>query len=147
MYLPRYEYEANDDFLRYEFTSIGPKGKIIKCVSFTHVSGHWFNLGFGDRDMTTDGIIDAAISDNSDSHMVLATVAAIVHDFTLINKHAAIYAEGLTASRNRLYRMGISNHWDAISAEFEIYGWRNEKWEHFEKEKNYEAFLALRKNL
>lgn len=110
MYLPRYEYEADDDFRRYEFTSIGPKGKIVKRVSFTHVSGHWFNLGFGDRDMITGGITDAAISNNGDSHIVLATVAAIVHDFTLINKHAAVYAEGLTASRNRLYRMGISNY-------------------------------------
>jgi len=145
MYLPRYGYKMTNNFLRYEFTSVGAKGKIVKRVSFTRMWGDWYNLGFGDVDINTDKITDAIISNNGDTNMVLATVAAIVHDFTLLNKDVSIFATGRTASRNRLYRMGINNYWNVISTEFEIRGLRNGKWENFEKEKNYEAFLAVRK--
>ena len=33
-----------------------------------------------------------------------------------------IVAKGRTHSRNRLYRMGISNNWQEINTEFEVYG-------------------------
>jgi hypothetical protein len=145
MYLPRYGYKIADNFLRYEFISVGTKGEIVKRVSFTRMWGDWYNLGFGDLDRHTGKITDTVVSNNGDTSMVLATVAAIVQEFTSLNKDVSVFATGRTASRNRLYRIGINNYWDTISNEFEILGWRNGKWEPFEKENNYNAFLAVQK--
>jgi hypothetical protein len=76
---------------------------------------------------------------------VLATVAAAIHDFTVQYHNAWVIAKGSTPSRTRLYRIGITNHWKEISANFEVFGLTNEQWELFEQRKNYEAFLIRRK--
>ena len=75
----------------------------------------------------------------------MATVAATVLDFSLQYPGTWIAAKGRTHSRNRLYRMGISNNWQEINTEFEVYGLINEEWELFEAGKDYEAFLVRRK--
>ena len=48
MQLPRYLYRTNNNFLDYEFNSIGPKGSIKKVVRFTQIGVNIYNLGFGD---------------------------------------------------------------------------------------------------
>ena len=52
-----------------------------------------------------------------------------------------VAAMGIDEIRNRLYRMSINSQWLAISAEFEVFGWRNNKWENFSKVKTYDAFF------
>jgi hypothetical protein len=104
------------------------------------ISPLWYNLGFGDVDIISDKMIDDSISNNGDMRVVLATVAAIAHDFMCKNKGIVVMAAGLDAVRNRLYRMSINIHWFAISAEFEVFGWRNGEWENFSKEETYDAF-------
>jgi hypothetical protein len=42
--------------------------------------------------------------------------------------------------------MGITKYLNEISKDFYIYGLRNDGWESFEKEIEYDAFLAKRKN-
>lgn len=145
MYLPRYVYKINENFLDYEFTSVGPKGAIKKVVRFTQVGVYIYNLGFGDLDAQTGEISDISITNNSDSRKILATVASAVHDFTLRHPKAWIFARGSTLSRTRLYRMGITNHWDNIWPEFKLFGLIETEWEAFEKQKGYEAFLIRRK--
>ncbi|MFH1003912.1 MAG: hypothetical protein V1781_00190 [Bacteroidota bacterium] len=54
-------------------------------------------------------------------------------------------ATGSTKSRTRLYRIGISKYLNEIEKDYNIYGLRNEEWEHFIKDIEYEAFLAKRK--
>jgi len=41
--------------------------------------------------------------------------------------------------------MGISNNFDDISQNFEIYGLLNDQWVIFKKNVNYDAFLVKRK--
>jgi hypothetical protein len=145
VHLPRYTYKTNENFLDYEFKSIGPKGNIKKIVRFTQIDDTIYNLGFGDLEEETGEINDTRVTNNNDSRKVLATVAATIHDFTLQYPGVWIVAKGSTHSRTRLYRMGITNHWNEITPEFEIFGLFDDKWEPFEIRRDYTAFLVRRK--
>lgn len=145
MQLPRYPYKTNAAFLDYEFISEGPKGNIKKVIRFTKIDKTVFNLGFGDIDEETGEISDTVVTNNNDSRIVLATVAATVHDFTVNYPNSVVIAKGSTHSRTRLYRMGITNHWKEISADFEVYGLKDGDWELFAERRDYEAFLIHRK--
>lgn len=145
MHLPRYSYKINESFTDYEFISEGPKGKITKVVRFTNIESKVYNLAFGDLTELTGEINDRIVTNNNDSHKVLSTVAIIVDDFTTYYKDAIVVAKGSTHSRTRLYRMGITNHWQVISADFKVFGLLNDEWLPFEMRQNFEAFLIYRK--
>lgn len=136
MQLPRYSYRTNNNFLDYEFGSIGPKGHIKKVVRYTEIRKNIFNPGFDDLDEETGEI---SVTNNNDSRKVLATVASTVQDFTLQYQDAWIIAKGSIPSRTRLYRMGISNHWQEINNEFEVFGLKEDEWQPFELRKEYDA--------
>jgi hypothetical protein len=145
MHLPHYLYKINDNFLDYEFVSVGPKGGIKKIIRFTQITTNLFNLGFGDLDEKTGEINDIKVTNNNDSRKVLATVASVVQDFTLKNNKAWIGAKGSTRSRTRLYQMGIANHWSAINSEFFVFGLQDGSWQPFKLQNQYDAFLIHRK--
>jgi hypothetical protein len=75
----------------------------------------------------------------------LPTVVAAVYAFTDYYPDSFVYATGSTKSRTRLYRMGITKYLKEITKDFYVYGLHNEEWESFEKEIEYDAFLAKRK--
>ena len=75
----------------------------------------------------------------------MATVAATVYDFAIHYPDVWVIAKGSTISRTRLYRMGITNQWDVISSDFDVFGLMDENWEFFEMQRNYSAFLLRRK--
>ncbi len=145
MQLPKYQYKTNGSYLDYEFFSDGPKGRIKKIVRFIQIEKRVFNIGFGDLDEGTGEISDVIVTNNKDSRKVLATVASIVNFFMLQYPGASIVAKGSTYSRTRLYRMGISNHLEEISINFEVFGLINKKWESFKIQEEYEAFLIRKK--
>lgn len=66
MYLPRYIYKT-DNFLDYEFISIGPNGAIKKVIRFTQLDKEAYNLAFGDLDFETGEIDDLSVTNNNDS--------------------------------------------------------------------------------
>ncbi len=146
MKLPKYQLKAEKSLLVFEFISEGPKGQIPKLVKFseTNLKG-LFNLAFGDKDQNTGEINDTIISNNGDSEKVLATVVSTLYAFTDKHPETYVLATGSTKSRTRLYRMGITKYFDEIQKDFFIYGLRKDEWENFEKEIEYEAFLAKRK--
>jgi hypothetical protein len=41
--------------------------------------------------------------------------------------------------------MGISNNWQEIKIDFEVYGFGSETWEFFEPGRDYTAYLVRRK--
>ena len=148
MELEKYSYLANQELLSYEFESVGPKGGIRKVVRFTARNANgitYFNLGFGDLDVPTGKIDDLAKSDNNDRDKVLATIAAIVLDFTSIFPDIMIYAKGSSPARTRLYQISIAANFDDIEAILDVFGFTRGEWEPFVKNTNYEAFLILRK--
>jgi hypothetical protein len=142
----RYQLKFSASFTMYEFVSEGPNGRINKLVKYTESSVKGiYNLGFGDKLGDIDDFDDEIITNNQDSLRVLATVAATVYTFTDKYPDAIVFATGSTTARTRLYRMGISNNLQEIEEDFEVLGRLNEKWELFEKNRDYDAFLLTRK--
>ena len=146
MNLEHYALKAGGNLTTFEFISEGPNGSIPKIIQFSSSNvEELYNLAFGDRHPGTGKIDDKAVSNNYDSHRILATVVAAVYVFTKIHPDAWIYATGSTPARSRLYRMGISRYLDEGRKDFVIYGQLCNRWETFEKSKDYEAFVAKRK--
>ena len=146
--MERYELKAEDDLMVFDFVSDGPKGRIVKLVKFSETNlKDLFNLAFGDKDLNTGDLNDLSISNNGDSEKVLATVVSAVYAFTDYYPNSFVFATGSTKARTRLYRMGLTKYLNEVAKDFEIYGLRNNEWENFEKEIEYEAFLAKRKIL
>jgi len=144
MNLTNYDYLASDSSLDYIFESIGPRGNIKKVVRFDKIERGFYNLGFGDLNEKTGIVSDMTISNNEDTEKILATIAAITSHFTGIYPHSLIALKGTTAARTRLYQMKIAKYFNEIDLDFEIRGLYNEKWEHFKKNKNYDAFTVWR---
>ena len=130
----------------FEFISQGPKGQISKLVKYSETNlKDMYNLAFGDKDSKTGKINDTVISNNGDSDMVLATVVSTVYAFTDKYPDSWVFATGSTKARTRLYRMGITKYITEIKKDFQVFGLRDDEWEKFEKEVEYEAFLIKRK--
>jgi hypothetical protein len=146
MKLPKYPLASSDKLMTFEFISEGSNGLIHKLVRFQPTNlKDVYNLAFGDKDNETGDIDDIVISNNGDSEKVLATVAATVYAFTDKYPDAWIYATGSTKARTRLYRMGITKFLSEVKGDFEILGERNDDWENFRKNVEYEGFLVRKK--
>jgi hypothetical protein len=144
MKIATYPFVRRPESFYYEFYSEGPNGSIKKVVEYFRLE-EWktevFNLAFGDWDEENNRINDLSISNNADREKVLATVASTVIDFIVNHPDAIIIATGSTASRTRLYQMGIAKVLDEIDQGFEIQGYTNNSWRPFQKGVNYSAFL------
>ncbi len=147
MDLPKYQLSAENSLEVFEFVSVGKKGRITKLIKFseTHLKD-FYNLGFGDKNITTNNIDDQVVSNNGDSEKVLATVVAAVYVFTDKNPNAWVYATGSTEARTRLYQIGINKYYDKVIEDFEIYGLKKGQWTDFQKNVNFDAFVVKRKN-
>ena len=148
MNLDRYQFQTNASYLDFEFESDGPNGKIKKVVRFSPQNANgvtYFNLGFGDLNPITGAVDDLSKSNNNDRDKILATIASIVLEFTAHFPDVMVYAQGSTSSRTRLYQMGIAANWNEIVPIMHVYGYRDNTWQRFEKQVNYEAFLVMRK--
>lgn len=146
MNLERYKYFTND-YYAYEFYSEGPKGRIKKAVVYSKIQDDptVYNLAFGDEDAATGKISDLIVSDNQDRNIVLATVAATVIAFSERYGNHFIYATGSSEARTRLYQISISMLWNEIEADFVVFGFKDNEWQEFQRNVNYEAFLVKRK--
>ena len=142
----RYKVEVASFSTVFEFVSEGTKGSIHKLVKYTKTGkSDFYNLGFGDKIGETNDFDDKVISDNGDSEKVLATVASTLYEFTDKYPVAFIFATGSTLARTRLYRISLSNALDEISHDFSLLGYLEGKWEVFERNRDYSAFLITRK--
>ncbi len=128
-----------------EFVSVGEKGNIPKRIVFEETD-HWgvYNLAFGDVGENGE-IDDNKISDNGDRDKILATVAAVVMDFTKRYPDRFVIFSGSTLSRTRLYRRAITLNFEELSTLFEIYGYQGNEIIPFSKNSNVDAFLVKRK--
>ncbi|MFH1004944.1 MAG: hypothetical protein V1781_05560 [Bacteroidota bacterium] len=148
MKLPKYPLASDDDLTTFDFISVGPKGLIHKLVQFTPTNLKELHiLAFGDKDFMTGEIDDLIISNNGDSEKVLATVVATIYAFTDKHQNTWIYATGSTKARTRLYRMGIAKYLSEVTKDFEILGERNDDWDTFKKNVDYDGFLIKRKKI
>lgn len=104
-----------------------------------------FNLAFGDIDLQTGVFYDRTVSGNLDSEKVLATIVNALFLFFDENPNALIYAKVITKSRTRLYRMGISKYIQEIADDFQVFGERNDIWEEFKLNIDYNSFVIKSK--
>jgi hypothetical protein len=145
MILDRYELKAGSNLTTFEFLSEGNKGRILKVVQFQLMNQeNLYNLAFGDKNFETGEIDDKVVTDNGDSEKVLATVVAALYAFAERHPESWIYATGSTASRTRLYRMGINKYYDIVIDDFEIMGEYKNEWEVYQFGKDYQAFAVHR---
>ena len=144
----KYSYKRLPEAYYYEFFSKGPKGTVKKVVRYRLLEEfpkRIYNLGFGDWNDERGDVDDKIATNNADRQKVLATVADTVIDFIEQHPAAYVFAQGSTASRTRLYQMGIASFWQEIDPLFEVTAYYQGEWRSFEKGKNYEAFLIKRK--
>ena len=113
---------VTNDYLDYEFISIGPKGRIVKCVHFTTTQDEEiFNLAFGNK--KADGSIDdLARVNNKDRDKILATVVMVLKIFFDKYPDKWVFFTGSTSERTRLYRMAITLNLEELSTDFKIVG-------------------------
>lgn len=147
MILDRYEIKAGKSLTTFEFLSEGRKGQIVKIIQFQQMNiDNLYNLAFGDKSLETGQVDDKIVTDNGDSEKVLATVVSAIYAFADTYPESWIYATGSTASRTRLYRMGINKYYEIVVEDFEIMGEFKNEWETYEFGKDYQAFAVHRKN-
>jgi hypothetical protein len=142
-----YDLEIDESVSVFEFISEGPNGFVKKRVQYQKIIGTGLtNLSFGDVNPETDKIDYSIVTNNKDTEKVLATVAATVYEFLDEYPDARVYLEGGSYSRTRLYRMGIANNLAEINQIFAVYGFsEEEKFVAFEPNKNYSAFVIIKK--
>lgn len=146
MYVEKYQLKSEVEFTRFEFISEGPRGAIRKLIEFQPTTdSEVFNLAFGDKQEVSGGIDDLSVSDNNDTEKVLATVVAAVYAFFEKHPTAYVYAQGSTIARTRLYRMGINRYYEEMCKDFYLYGRKGDEFFEFERDVDYEGFLAQRK--
>lgn len=138
---PDYEIQRSLHDEVYSFVSEAKKGRIKKRVQFDLMQAGMYNLGFGDWEDGDSGFDDFAVTDNGDIETVLSTVIRIAIEFLSQNPSITVHLTGSTPARTRLYRIIISNRYDAIRSDFSVWGYFNGRFHPFEKNVNYEAFL------
>ena len=142
----QYDVEITSSPATYIFVSEGRKGRITKIVKYTELDNSGiYNLGFGDKLGDSDDFDDKIVSNNGDSQKILATVGATIYDFTDKNPTAFVVMKGSSLARTRLYRINISNFWAEIHQDFYVFGQLDKRWQPFEKNQDYAAFLLKRK--
>ena len=147
MILSKYTLKAEADLTIFEFVSEGTKGSIPKLIVFTETNlKDFYNLAFGDKDEESGKINDKTVSNNNDTEKVLATVVAAIFAFTDKYPDAWVYATGSTASRTRLYRMGINKYFKQVEKELHIFCELGNDWVPFESERDFEGYVVKRKN-
>lgn len=120
---PTYDIEVAEDRTQFEFVSEGVNGKFTKVVVIAETNYHnLYNLSLTDYDSERNFFDDLSVSNNGDTLKILSTVAQCVVTFFESYSNARIYATGSTKTRNRLYRMGISNNYELIEKEYSVLG-------------------------
>ena len=146
MKIDKYALKGGPDLTVFEFVSEGTRGAIRKYILFQPTTeSNLYNLAFGDKDPVTGELNDMAVSNNGDTDKVLATVVASLYAFFDRYPNAFVYATGSTASRTRLYRIGITRFYEEVSRDFYLYGQVGDEFPEFEPGKEYSGFLAKRK--
>jgi hypothetical protein len=146
MKIDKYALRSDGSYTVFEFISAGSKGFVHKLVHFQKTDEPGlYNLAFGDKNQETGELDDLAKTNNGDSEKVLATVVAALYAFFSKHPDAQVYATGSTASRTRLYRMGITKYYKEMVIDFQMFGKVGDEFHQYEIGKDYSGFLALRK--
>ncbi|WP_157488268.1 DUF6934 family protein [Dyadobacter crusticola] len=141
-----YPVSSSPDRCSYTFESISSEKIVIKKVEFVSIADGLYNLAFGDLN-STGALDDMVTTNNNDMKKVLATVIQIVRIFLELHPDAAIYFEGSTSSRTRLYQIILAQELLDWSDKFVIYGAENGRLLPFEVNRNFDSFVVKIKKI
>jgi hypothetical protein len=143
-----YSVDVSANAAEFDFVSSGPNGEIANRIRYDYLKDTqgtgYYNLAFG-KLVEDAKIDDKNVSNNGDTEIILSTVAQTAVVFTDYYGNPPIFFKGACPARQRLYRMLLTKYWNYICEEWQIQGLIDGKWELFEKDRNYEAFFAFRK--
>lgn len=141
-----YTFTASKSGYLYWFTSIGPKGSILKIVTLQPTKKFdRFNLAMGDE---IDGNVDYYhITNNNDRDKIFSTIAEIVRAFLNRFPRNEIFITGNTPARIRLYQSQVSNNLQLIIREFKVYGQKqfDGRFKKFQQGERYTGILISNK--
>lgn len=130
----------------FEFFSIGFRGVLLKRVVFQPTRNQFlYNLVMGDVDINGNLNCDS-ISNNGDTHKVLATIIRIVEMHLSEYPRRVIGFYGNTIQKTRLYRMLISNNLEYLLLNFMLYSLVNDKVILFKKNMPVDVFFITTKS-
>ncbi|TWV89888.1 DUF6934 family protein [Chitinophaga pinensis] len=144
-----YPYQTDHFCIAFEFQSEGPNGQIRKIVQYDEINQlkdgtPVLAISFGDWDEEKQDFNELKVSNNADTMKVLYTIAATIKEVTE-SMNVAVFGQGSTSARNRLYQMAISMQLTQIEKDFNVFGLTAFEWECFKKGSSYKAFFFTRK--
>ncbi|MCF0064211.1 hypothetical protein MUK70_26530 [Dyadobacter chenwenxiniae] len=139
-----YPYLASEDYLSFTFKSISEKRIICKKAEFLPISDDIYNFAFGDL-ADENAIDDRAVTDNKDMNMVLATIIQILLEFLETHKNKAVYFQGSTTSRTRMYQIILRREKPNWENRLIVYGIFNDEIMPYETDFSFDAFIVKQK--
>jgi hypothetical protein len=140
-----YPYQASEDYLSFTFQSISEKRIVRKKAEFLLISDDLCNFAFGDL-TDKNQIDDRAVTDNKDMNMVLATIIQILLEFLETHKNKAVYFQGSTTSRTRMYQIILRKEKPNWENKLIVYGIFNDEIMPYETDFAFDAFIVKQKN-
>lgn len=163
--------------LTYAFESQGTTS-VTKIIQYSPFESHGqilYNLGFGDYDSDTGGIIDSINSNNKDMYTVFNTVLHSVLDFFSNRPEDKIYVTGSDNEdlqsfvetckqkctkncsdnckninrRIKTYCRYVNRDYDNLTVEYDFYGqkWGESEFTPFIRHENYKALIVNKKRV
>jgi hypothetical protein len=105
-----------------------------------------YNLALLDFDPGSQQYSDITVTDNGDMPQVLATVIEVVRIFLEANPDKALYFEGNTLAKTRLYQIAISRVYNELESDLVVYGMKDSIWHRYEPNISFESFLVEKKS-
>lgn len=143
---PCYSYNILNNFLRFDFLSIG-KNVASKSIIYTQTDiPGLYSLSL--VDVYSDGSADdTSVSNNGDMEKILVTVFQTFSVFFKNYPDSVVVFMGSTPSRTRLYRIAISHELSGIKKIYNVWGIVNDTPQPFEKDRPYTGFLFSLKGI
>ncbi|MEY4541843.1 MAG: hypothetical protein RLZZ306_3600 [Bacteroidota bacterium] len=140
---PHYDFnfEILDEYVDFEFYSVGHKGTLKKIIRFVNTDIPDFH-SLSLFDVLEDGSMSVmSESKNGDMKIVLATVAKTIQKFLELYTDRKVFFSGSEDKRTRLYRIAITQEFSNIENVFNVSGVTEDGIESFAPNRPYLGFI------
>ena len=141
-----YALQSSADYLTFNFHSISSARIVAKRIQFVPIRDDLYNLAFGDLDEKGE-IDDLIVTNNNDTHQVLATVIQAILLFLNNYQNCSVYFEGSASARTRLYQIILAREMQHWSDTFTVLGISKGIITPFETERDFDSFVVRLKDL
>jgi len=142
-----YELLITEQDKRFSFQSIGKKGIVEKAILFSPEQEDMFNLALVDVNLKTGEENDKSKTGNGDLPRIMATSMKVILLFLDKHPDKMISFKGNSEERKKLYQIYVNKFYPFIRHELTILGERNQHWQEFEENAQFERFIIAKKEL